>query len=62
LIPIKEAMRIIIEETKMLEMEDTDLMSSLNKVLAQDIYANDNLPPFNKSAMDGFAVRSEDVA
>jgi molybdopterin molybdotransferase len=62
LIPIKEAMRIIIEETKVLEMEDTDLMSSLNKVLAEDIYSNDNLPPFDKSAMDGFAVRSEDIA
>jgi molybdopterin molybdotransferase len=62
LIPIEEAMRIIIEEAEVLEMEDTDLMSSLNKVLAQDIYSNDNLPPFNKSAMDGFAVRSEDLA
>jgi molybdopterin molybdotransferase len=62
LIHIKEAMRIIIEETKMLGMEDRSLMSSLNKVLAEDIYSNDNLPPFDKSAMDGFAVRSEDLA
>lgn len=60
--PIKEAMRIIIEETKMLGMEDRSLMSSLNKVLAEDVYSNDNLPPFDKSAMDGFAVRSEDLA
>jgi len=62
LVPVKEAMRIIIEEAKVLEMEDTALMSSLKKVLAEDIYANDNLPPFDKSAMDGFAVRSEETA
>jgi molybdopterin molybdotransferase len=62
LIPIKEAMRIIIEETKVLGSEDRSLMTSLNKVLAEDIYASDNLPPFDKSAMDGFAVRSEDIA
>jgi len=62
LIPINDAMRIIIEEAKVLEMEDVALMSSLNKVLAEGIYANDNLPPFDKSAMDGFAVRSEDAA
>lgn len=31
----------------------------LGRVLAQDIYAKDNLPPFPASVKDGYAVRGE---
>ena len=60
LISIEEAIRIITEEARLLEAEERPLLSSLKRVLAEDIYARDNLPPFDKSAMDGFAVRSAD--
>lgn len=56
----EEALEIIIKEVKLLDSELCDLMSSLHRVLAEDIYAKDNLPPFDKSAMDGYAVKSDD--
>jgi molybdopterin molybdotransferase len=44
-----------------LKSEDTPLISSLNRVLAEDIVSPINVPQFPKSQMDGYAVRSEDT-
>lgn len=61
MITIKEALNIIKDSTKNIGIEKVDLMSSLNRVLAEDIYSKDTLPPFNKSAMDGYAIKFEDT-
>ncbi|MEW9124687.1 MAG: molybdopterin molybdotransferase MoeA, partial [Thermotaleaceae bacterium] len=60
MITIEEALKIILEETKMLGLESKDILSSLNYVIGEDIYSKDMLPFFDKSAMDGYAIRSED--
>ena len=44
-----------------IKSEDTPLISSLNRVLAEDIVSPINVPHYPKSQMDGFAVRSEDT-
>ena len=44
-----------------MECEKKNILSCLNKVLAEDIYSRDNLPPFDKSAMDGYAIKSDDT-
>ena len=59
---ISEAQRIIFESVAILGSEMVALERSLGRVLAQDILANRDLPPFDVSAMDGFAVRSTDLA
>jgi molybdopterin molybdotransferase len=41
--------------------EKVDVLSALGRVLAEDIVAPYNVPPHNNSAMDGYAVRAEDV-
>lgn len=41
--------------------ERVDLFGALNRTLAADIYADISMPPFNKSAMDGFACRKSDL-
>ena len=41
--------------------EETDLHQCLNRILAEDIYSDVDMPPFNKSAMDGYACRKEDL-
>ncbi len=38
------------------------LDKSLNRVLAQDILSDVDMPPFNKSAMDGYACKMEDIS
>lgn len=35
------------------------LVDGMGRVLAQDVYAKDNLPPFPASVKDGYAVRGE---
>ena len=61
MIPISEALKIIKRETAPLRAETIDLDDSVNRVLAQTIKADMDLPPFNRSQMDGFAVKSKDT-
>jgi molybdopterin molybdotransferase len=61
MIPISEAISIIKRETISLEAEDIDLSAVCRRILAEDIFADSNLPPFNRAQMDGFAVKNEDV-
>ncbi|WP_281418726.1 hypothetical protein [Clostridium frigoris] len=44
-----------------MKYEKVYILDSLNRVLSEDIYSLDNLPPFDKSAMDGYAIRSMDT-
>jgi molybdopterin molybdotransferase len=43
-------------------VEEIPLQQALGRVLAEDIRANRDLPPYDISAMDGYAVRSADIA
>jgi len=61
MIPIHEAFRIIDEKVPKLSAETVRLEDSVRRVLAEDIEADLDLPPFDRSQMDGFAVRSEDT-
>jgi molybdopterin molybdotransferase len=44
-----------------LEMESLALTSSAGRVLAAEVFAKMDLPPFDNSAMDGYAVRTSDL-
>lgn len=61
MIPISEAIEIIERETPLLSSEIIDLEDSVGRILAEDIAADMDLPPFDRSQMDGFAVRADDV-
>ncbi|MHC1684363.1 MAG: gephyrin-like molybdotransferase Glp [Clostridiaceae bacterium] len=61
MISISDALKIICKEGSPRQKEKRELLDCLNLVLAEDIYSRNNLPPFDKSAMDGYAVRSEDT-
>jgi molybdopterin molybdotransferase len=61
MIPISEALKIIRRETFVLESETIDLENSIGRVLAERVEADLDLPPFNRSQMDGFAVKTNDV-
>lgn len=61
MIPIYEALKIIKRETFSLETETIDLENSIGRVLAEKILADMDLPPFDRSQMDGFAVKSEET-
>ncbi len=62
LLPVSEAICLVTEGLEPLEAERIPLADALGRVLAEDLQARLTQPPFPASAMDGFAVRSEDVA
>ncbi|MEE9448998.1 MAG: gephyrin-like molybdotransferase Glp [Ignavibacteriaceae bacterium] len=59
MISFDEANKIISAELNNLKTKTTEskLLESLNCILAEDIISDINLPPFNSSAMDGFAIK-----
>jgi molybdopterin biosynthesis enzyme len=61
MISIAEALKIIERETRSLETETIDLENSVGRILAEVIVADMNLPPFDRSQMDGFAIKSKDT-
>jgi molybdenum cofactor synthesis domain-containing protein len=62
MIPIREAIKLVLQHTSILEFESVALSQAMSRVLAEDIIADCDLPPFDRAQMDGYAVRSEDVA
>ncbi|MDT5061166.1 MAG: molybdopterin molybdotransferase [Acidobacteriota bacterium] len=62
MITVAEAIRIIKEQTQSLPVEKVALADALGRVLAEDIVADSDLPPFDRAQMDGYAVRSADIA
>jgi molybdopterin molybdotransferase len=62
LMPVDEARARILANVKPLGPENVPLGRALNRVLAKPLSAKRDQPPFNSSAMDGYAVRSEDNA
>ena len=61
LTPLKEAQRVVLDAAAPLGCEKVGLLDALGRVLGEDIVAPRDNPPWNNSAMDGFAVRWEDV-
>jgi len=62
MLSVLEAQQIILSRFHPCGPEVVPLLESLGRVLAQDVFAQDDLPPFDNSAMDGYAVRAEDVS
>jgi len=48
-------------EAKPLGIEEVPLLEAYNRVLAEDITAPLDIPPFNRSTVDGYAVKAEDT-
>ncbi len=62
LIPFEEARRIVLENVKpVADVEEVPLLDALHRVIAEDIVAGINVPPFARAAEDGYAVRAEDT-
>jgi len=61
LIEFEDARRLVLEHARPLAAEAVALRDSLGRVLAQEITAPEDVPAFDNSAMDGFAVRAADT-
>ena len=56
-----EAQKIVLDAAPVLGLEKISILDALGRVLGEDIVAERDNPPWDNSAMDGFAVRWEDI-
>jgi molybdenum cofactor synthesis domain-containing protein len=63
LLTFDQAQRVVRRhfDPKPLGVEEISLLQAYNRVLAEDISATLNIPPFNRSTVDGYAVKAEDT-
>jgi len=61
MIPVADAINIVLDHTSALPSESVTLGESMGRILAEDIIADTDLPPFDRAQMDGYAVRAADV-
>jgi molybdopterin molybdotransferase len=61
MISFEQALNIIIKNTKKLSSVKISIEESTGYISAEDIYSKIAMPPFNKSAMDGYAVIADDI-
>jgi molybdopterin molybdotransferase len=55
---VAQARERILQRIRVLEPEDVALTASRDRVLAEDVRSDRDVPPFANSAMDGYAVRA----
>ena len=58
---LEDALKTVLGAVSVLGAEKVSLLDALGRVLAEDIIALRDNPPWDNSAMDGFAVRYEDI-
>ena len=61
MIPVAEAIQIVRDKSVALPIESVPINRALRRILAEDIVADSDLPPFDRSQMDGYAVRAADI-
>ena len=62
LVPVSEALERLLDGARPSGQESVALMDAADRVLAEPVVALRTQPPFNASAMDGYAARATDVA
>jgi molybdenum cofactor synthesis domain-containing protein len=61
MIPVAEAIQCVRQQTERLPPETVALADALGRVLAEDVIADSDLPPFDRAQMDGYAVLAKDT-
>ncbi len=61
MIPVEEALKLVLDNSGEPEMEEVSIDRAVDHVLAFDVHSDIDMPPFNRSAMDGFAISGDDL-
>ncbi len=62
MLPFEEALRTVLDSAHTLGSEHVDIAHALNRILAEDIQSDADIPPFDRAVFDGYACRREDLA
>ena len=58
---LEDALAKLFSRLTLNDIEEIKTQDALNRVLGENIISEMNIPPFNRSAMDGYAVKAEDT-
>ena len=61
MISVAEAIEIVSKQTPTLPVQRVELHHALGRILAEDVVSDSDLPPFDRSQMDGYAIRADEV-
>ena len=59
-ITVENAKKILLDETNDMKQSVIPILDSMDHVLAEDIISETDIPPFDRSPLDGYAFKSED--
>jgi len=62
MISFEEARKIVLDSVHALDPVELPILDALGLVAAEEVVSAEQIPPFDNSAMDGYAVRAEDTA
>ncbi|MGL4741799.1 MAG: molybdopterin molybdotransferase MoeA [Sarcina sp.] len=62
MISLEDAQKLILENSKILGTEKINVLNSYNRVLGEDIFSPIDSPPFNRSPLDGYALKAENLS
>ncbi|MCK5581412.1 MAG: molybdopterin molybdotransferase MoeA [Candidatus Omnitrophica bacterium] len=62
MITFDKSLQFVSKNTARLSSVNIEVIESVDRVLAQDVFSPVDLPPFNKSAVDGYGVKVKDTA
>ncbi len=62
MLPFDEALKIVLDSANKLGSEYVDIAQATNRVLAEDVESDMDMPPRDRSVVDGYACRRQDLA
>tara|TARA_B100002003_G_C14155299_1_gene556105 strand:- start:2116 stop:3360 length:1245 start_codon:yes stop_codon:yes gene_type:complete len=60
-VPVDKALKILLQNTGVLETEKVQIANTLGRFLSEDLVASQDIPPFTRAAMDGYALKGENT-
>ncbi|NLY70374.1 MAG: molybdopterin molybdotransferase MoeA [Clostridiales bacterium] len=61
MIELEKAQELLSDKVQKAKTESISILDAVGRVLAEDIISNQHYPPFDRSPLDGYAVRAEDI-
>lgn len=62
MLPFDEALKIVLDSANKLGSERVDIAQAVNRILAEDVESDMDMPPRDRSVVDGYACRRQDLA
>jgi molybdopterin molybdotransferase len=62
MLPFEKALKTVLDSARRLGSERVALARAVNRILAEDVKSDIDMPPFDKSTRDGYACRRKDLA